>query len=40
MTAAAKALPKAAPNAGEQHLRDEKALRTRTGIQERSERNA
>ena len=40
MSAAAQALPKAAANLGEQSRRDEKALRTRTGIQERSDRNA
>jgi hypothetical protein len=40
MSAAAQALPKAASNLAEQSRRDEKALRTRTGIQERSDRNA
>jgi hypothetical protein len=39
MSAAARALPKAAANLDEQQRRDEKALRTRTGIQERSDRN-
>ncbi|MEA2329897.1 MAG: hypothetical protein QOH58_35 [Thermoleophilaceae bacterium] len=38
MGAAAQALPKAAANLGEQERRDEKALRTRTGIQDRSDR--
>ena len=40
MGAAAEALPKAATNLVEQSRRDEKALRTRTGIQERTDRNA
>jgi hypothetical protein len=40
MTATAQALPKAAANLDEQHRRDEKALRTRTGIQERTDRTA
>jgi hypothetical protein len=40
MSVAAQALPKAAANLGEASRRDEKALRTRTGIQERSDRNA
>jgi hypothetical protein len=40
MAATARALPKAAANLDEQHRRDEKALRTRTGIQERSDRTA
>jgi hypothetical protein len=40
MSVAAQALPKAAANVGETRRRDEKALRTRTGIRERSERNA
>jgi hypothetical protein len=40
MSGAAQALPKAAANLGEASRRDEKALRTRTGIQERSDRNA
>jgi hypothetical protein len=40
MSAAAQALPKAAANPAETSRRDEKALRTRTGIQERSDRNA
>jgi hypothetical protein len=40
MSAAAQALPKAAANPDETSRRDEKALRTRTGIQERSDRNA
>jgi hypothetical protein len=40
MSVAAQALPKAAANPGETSRRDEKALRTRTGIQERSDRNA
>jgi hypothetical protein len=40
MAATAQALPKAAANLDEQHRRDEKALRTRTGIQERSDRTA
>jgi hypothetical protein len=40
MAATARALPKAAVNLGEQDRRDEKALRTRTGIQERSDRTA
>jgi hypothetical protein len=40
MSVAAQTLPKAAANLGEASRRDEKALRTRTGIQERSDRNA
>lgn len=40
MGAAAQALPNAAANLGEQDRRDEKALRTRTGIQERTDRTA
>lgn len=35
LNAAAQALPNAALNVGEQHRRDEKAERTRTGIQDR-----
>jgi hypothetical protein len=35
LSAAAQALPNAALNVGEQHRRDEKAERTRTGIQDR-----
>lgn len=35
MNAAAQALPNAVANVGEQHRRDEKAERTRTGIQDR-----
>ena len=38
LNAAAQALPNAALNVGEQHRRDEKAQRTRTGIQDRRER--
>ena len=38
MNAAAQALPNAAVNAGEQQRRDEKAARTRTGIQDRRDR--
>jgi hypothetical protein len=40
MSVAAQALPKAAANLGEESRRDEKASRTRTGIQERSDQNA
>lgn len=40
MSMAAQALPKAAANLDEESRRDEKALRTRTGIQERADRNA